>query len=551
MHEEWSALFARHADARRCLDTLSRIWQNDRLFSFDAFARTARACAERMAEAGLAQIESLPLAADGFTTHGDWVIPQAWDARAAQLRIVAPQTDSPVLADYPAIPCSLVMYSAPTPPGGVIGQVLLVEDIAALAGQDVRGKLLFLRNDRPQSALQAAIAGGALGILSDFMPRYPGVRDSRTDVYDTYRWENAFAIPRNDAGMFAFSLSPREGDRLCALLAQGAVTLHAQVDATLYDGHAATVSALVPGQSEREVFAYAHLYEPGAEDNASGCAALLEAAWLLRELVAQGHLPRPRRGIRIAMGFECAGSMGYFAAHPERIGLTDAGLVADMVGTQAIDRAVLTVWHNPLANYGYTDRLIVEQIEAIARQSGVPFPYREKRFSIGTDNILSDPCFRMPTVALIAEPALSYHSSLDSADRIEPEVLLRSAVLCAMYLYATANAPAEAFAPDPLRAVPDARGADPRVPVRQVLGCLTLEGGARVAGMTQAERARWQPAWSSRLNTPLFWADGRRTVAQIAARSAQELDVPDPAAYAEEISAYFTFLEKHGYIAFV
>lgn len=550
MYEQLYTLLSKHADPRRCLDTLTRIWQNDRLFSFDAFARTATVCADRMAEAGLEQIETLPLKADGFTTYGDWLIPQAWDAKSASLRILSPKVEAPCLADYPQIPCSLVMYSAPTPPKGVTGEVLLVEDAAAVDALDVRGKLLFIRKDKPQSILQAAAKGGALGILSDFIPLYPGVRDSREDVYDTNRWENAFALPKNDSGLFAFSLSPRQGDMLTDLLGKGPVTLQAHVETTLYDGSAATISALLPGETDNEVLAYGHLYEPGAEDNASGCAALIEAVWLLRQMVEEGHLPRPRRGIRIAMGFECAGSMGYFCAHPKRIDKTDAGLVADMVGTETIDRSPMTIWHNPLANYGYTDRLITELMQAIAEQSGTPFSYREKRFSIGTDNILSDPCFKMPTVALIADPALSYHSSLDSAERIEAEVLLRSAILCAMYLYTTANAPLHAFKPDPMQVEPPLCGGDMRIPVRQVLGCLTMEGGTRVASMTQAERDRWQPAWSTRLNTPLFFADGQRSIAQIAACSAQEMQIADKEAYAKELSEYFTFLAQHGYITF-
>ncbi|HML46343.1 MAG TPA: DUF4910 domain-containing protein [Clostridia bacterium] len=546
-HQTLYTALRRHADPDRCMETMRRIWENDRLFSFDAFGRTAQYCAARIADAGFAEVETLPLTADGRTAYGDWVVPQAWDAGSARLEILSPTVEEPLLAAYPDTPCSLVMYSAPTPPEGALGEVLAAEDASALAGLDLSGKLLFVRKAPPSSMLEAAIRGGALGVLSDFFPMYRGVRESRADVYEHCRWENTFAKPLNEAGLFAFSLSPRQGDRLQALLASGPVTLRAHVDTRSYDGAAATVTGLLPGKTREEVLGYGHLYEPGAEDNASGCAALIEALWLLREAIDSGGLPPPERGIRVAMGFECAGSMGYFAMHPERIGSTRAGLVADMVGTQDIDRTSLTVWHNPQASAGYVDRLILEQIKAVASCDSAPFPYREQRFSIGTDNILADPCFRMPTVALIAEPALSYHSSMDRAERIEPQVLLRSAILCAMYLYAAANLPEEAFVPDPVPEAPPLNG-DTRVPVRRVLGCLTLEGGERVERMPEQERAKWQPAWNTRLNTPLFWADGSRTVAQIAALSARELNVKDPAAYAEEIGAYFTFLAQYGYL---
>ncbi|GHU73709.1 hypothetical protein AGMMS49992_13200 [Clostridia bacterium] len=513
-------------DPAQCVETARLIWQNDRLFSFDAFDRTAYIVMDEMSRACLNDIQSLPLAADGRTRHGDWIIPQAWDARFAWLDLLTPKRVR--LANYPDTPCGLVMYSAPTPPEGVTARIVRWDSPEDTG--DVAGAMLFTSLP-PSNAevIKAAQIGGAVGILSDYMPLYPGVRDSREDVYDVRRWDNSFCVPRNETGLFAFSLTPRDGDMLRAMLASGeSVTAHAVVDTRLNDGAARTISARAVqstyGDSE-EILGFGHQYEPGAHDNASGCAALLMAAKALRALADDGVTFR--RNVRIGMGFECAGSMGYVLSNPDRLAQTKAGLVVDMVGTQGIDNAVLTVWHNPKAARTDADMAILDHAKIAQEVSGIPFPIREKAFAIGTDNILADPSLGMPTIALIAEPALSYHSSLDFIERLEPNILARNALLVALHLYYLANADDAALTP----CIPDAASftaiEDARVPVRTQTGCLTRD----LPG--------WSLAWNTRLHIPLFWMDGSRSWGEILERSRTELGVDD--VNAEE---YFTEMNR-------
>ena len=63
-----------------------------------------------------------------------------------------------------------------------------------------------------------------------------------------------------------------------------------------------------------------HTSEQGAEDNATGVAATVEALATLKRLIAAGKLPRPKRTIRILSMGEMYGSMHYVRtqsrAHP-------------------------------------------------------------------------------------------------------------------------------------------------------------------------------------------------------------------------------------------
>lgn len=570
----------------RCRGFVEQIYSTDRWFSNDSFQKTARFCARALEEAGLSQVEVLPLRADGRTRYGDWVISRAWSAKSASLRMCKGGT---LLADYGRVPCSLSMYSAPTPPEGVRAQAVCIDGKNPLP--DVRG-CLIVTSGPARDAVPLALEGGAVGIVSDYMPLFPGVRDSREEMRDVSRWENDFILPRNDTGLFAFNLSPANGERLRrALNGPEPVYLEARVDAEEADGVLPTVSAALPGAdgAAGEVLVYGHLYEPGANDNASGCALILELAHCLTEGIRKGLLPRPRRTIRFAMGHECGGSTGYLLAHPDR--RPGMALVADMVGSETADRARLSVWHNPLANWSFMDAALIRLLEDCRARWDGQLTWEERPFAVGTDNMLGDPAWNMPTVALITEPALSYHSSLDTPERIEERVMRRNARILGAALLLCADREEEAEqlsawlkeqtgqgrekASHPLEAMlwerAQARavralgvspsgegGADElpagicgeppdrdaaRVPVRLRPGCLTF------SGVEALKESRWQPAWNTELNLPLFWADGERTLWEIACLSGAETGDEDFVRRLEWMKDYFDVLARHGYVA--
>lgn len=568
----------------RCRENVYRIYENDRWFRNSSFLKTASYCEDAMRRAGLAQVEQLPLKADGRTAYGGWVISRAWDARSARLFL----TDDPetVLADYESVPCCLSMYSAPTPPEGVSAEIVHVEDPAD--APDVKGKLIFTGR-APRELARFAAENGALGIVSDFIPLTPGVRDSLDQVPGVSRWENDFITPKNDLHLFAFNLSPENGKWLRRLIHErGTMHLTAQVDSEEYDGVLPTTSGCIPGADPalEEVLVYGHLYEPGANDNASGCALILETARCLAEGIASGALPRPRRTIRFAMGHECGGSTGYLVSHPERRACLS--IIADMVGTEAVDNAKLSIWHNPLTSWSFMDSALIDLLNRCRDTYEPSFDWEERPFAVGTDNMLGDPCWRMPTIALITEPALSYHSSMDTPDRIEESVMHRNAMVLGAFILRCADlGPEDAALKDLIRPYmaalydgsdsPEKRalresaaqraeeelaalisgGSRPtfrepplvppsdeaaRIPVRDVPGCLTF------ADKPVLRTCPWQPAWSTELNLPLFWADGKRTLWEIACLSGWEEGDPDVSSRFARLGEYFDVLAEYGYI---
>ena len=94
------------------------------------------------------------------------------------------------------------------------------------------------------------------------------------------------------------------GDLLQRMQKGENIQLHAKVIAGQTAGNYEILTAVIAGsdpvlKKEETVFT-CHLdhQRPGANDNTSGCVAILEIARTLNKLIAAGKLPRPRRSLR-------------------------------------------------------------------------------------------------------------------------------------------------------------------------------------------------------------------------------------------------------------
>jgi aminopeptidase YwaD len=91
------------------------------------------------------------------------------------------------------------------------------------------------------------------------------------------------------------------------------------IASTFHDGPHRTLVAEIPGSThpgERIVIA-AHVQEPGANDNASGCATLLSLAAALNTAIRKGQIARPQRTITFLWLDEIRGSRQWLTSHPE------------------------------------------------------------------------------------------------------------------------------------------------------------------------------------------------------------------------------------------
>lgn len=418
--------------------------------------------------------------ADGVVRF--WTTPSflEWTCEAAMLRLMEADGTSKLLCDFTAVPISLVQRSI-----AVEGEF----EVVALAGKggtaaedydnlDVHGKAI-LTDRRPNEVAALAVSRfGAAGILFDGMQA--GGR-SELDLPDARQyssfWWGGLATP--DA--WGFVLSPRQGQKLRRQLADGKpVRVRAEIASRFYAGSFEVVDVLIPGTDPAagEVLLVSHLChpQPGAHDNGSGAAALIEAAATLARLMADGSLPQPRRGIRFLWPPEMTGTFAWLAEqesgvrhqasgvrgqetdeaeHPERSrgrgpGAVEgcgaflwsnrwlAGLNLDMVGAdQCQTGAVWELVSLPLASASFADHLLSWLREPFL--DGLR--HCEAPFSAGSDHyILSDPTIGIPTPMLIQWPDKFYHTSADTPDKVSPDSLARSGALATIYAYWLATA---------------------------------------------------------------------------------------------------------------
>src|SRR6476646_2347734 len=117
-------------------------------------------------------------------------------------------------------------------------------------------------------------------------------------------------------------------------LKQGAVNLKVVVQSAFYDGPSRMVVAEIPGavKPDERIVMVAHIQEPGANDDGSGCGTLYALAVALHEAIASKALPPPGRTLTFIWGDENRGSREWITAHPELAKQVQYMFSMDMTG---------------------------------------------------------------------------------------------------------------------------------------------------------------------------------------------------------------------------
>jgi hypothetical protein len=421
----------------QAMDFMRRAWANDRYFTFPRFQATADYLRGVMQEIGLQDIELVNAPADGVTQVGFWTMPLAWDVKSARLEILEdslPESER-VLADYAKIPSSLGMWSGPTPAGGLIAEIVELKRGEAPSAA-MRGKLV-LTAENPANIKWQLVKAGALGAINTFTEN-PALRDGR-------QWINAWgdsgwAYTKTSTPLLSFSITPNQTAVVHKLLGRGPVRVRATVDTRYYSGAYPYVTGVVPGSGPEEVLTLGHTSEQGAEDNATGVAATLEALATLNRLISQGRLPKPRRSIRVLSMGEMYGSMHYVAHNRDRIRRTVAAMCVDTpAASYDLAGTEYTFYMNPHVAKDFTDAFILKVASEYLPK--VRRPWHETEFTTGTDTYMAEPMVGVPTVwGYSGSGVETHHNSEDTPDRVDPRSLRDITLIDAAFLYYIANA---------------------------------------------------------------------------------------------------------------
>ena len=233
---------------------------------------------------------------------------------------------------------SLCINSFSTAPGGIEAPVVDVGrgTPADFAGKDVKGAVVLGSAAAGLLWQQAVKARGAVGIISTAIAPYIRPEDPAQftfpDQHDVFQWGS---VPYDEAAKaFGFKASLRAAAKIRERLKRGPVRVKVDVRSTFYDGPSRMVVAEIPGtvKPQERIVMVAHVQEPGANDDASGCGTLLAMAIALQKAIAEKALAPPGRTLTFIWGDENRGSRAWLDAHPEQAKGVQYMFSMDMTG---------------------------------------------------------------------------------------------------------------------------------------------------------------------------------------------------------------------------
>ncbi|HJW15024.1 MAG TPA: DUF4910 domain-containing protein [Thermoanaerobaculia bacterium] len=482
-------------DGNAALETARELSRFHRVHGSPGLAAAAEHLRKKLLAAGLSGAAIERFSADGKTRYAHFVGYLGWNPVSATLEEVSPRPR--LVESFPDLPVALADYSQDADVTAELLDVGRGAEAKDYEGRAVKGRIVLADGPLPLVHRLACEERGAAGFLSDF-PNQTTAWSG--DDRDLVRWGHL--SPYQTANRFAFMLSKRQAGELRSRLARGEkIAFRARVVAKMVPATYDVVVATIPGTdpSAGEIVLTAHLCHEsaGANDNASGSAAILEVARSLQSAIRNKSVPRPRRTIRFLWLPEIAGSQAYLIRHPEVVGRLAAGIHMDMVGgllsttkgTFHLSTTAETLPHavNDIARAWFDD--VVRVSARYAERGGDPYgglvwtPGSREAFlgdirslEMGSDHeVFEETSFRVPMVYFHDWPDVTIHTNKDQPENLDPTKLGRVAYLGAGVAWTLAALP-DAEAPRLLALA--AANAEGRVAAAKARAVADPAGGA-------------------------------------------------------------------------
>ena len=411
-------------------DWVAKISQFSRIQGSKGYHEIVEIIKNELSRIGYNEIEHFKSPADGKNNAWGYVAAYQWEIESGELWITEPERIK--LCDYNEIQTSIVTHSKSC---DIIAEVVDIgkgdkkEDYES---KDIDGKLILISS--PTYKFHSYIeSSGALGVIY-----YPDLK--RTGDQLDKRIYNSFFTThdRLDKAKFGFSISYKQAIYLKELLEKGPVNVHAKINAKFMNGNLEVITTSIRGTEypEQEIIVIAHLCHPfpGANDNASGAAGLLELARAMKYLLDEKVLEQPKRTIRFVWVPEFNGTAPWMKYHKNKINNVLACLNLDMIGEHRLKIGYpLEVNLAPHSTPSILNDIASLYIKKIADHpkgiaingTKVPMSYRITSFEGGSDHVLfADSYFGIPSL-MFGHKDPYYHSSMDTVEYCDSTELKR------------------------------------------------------------------------------------------------------------------------------
>lgn len=448
----------RSCDGDKIHKVMKQISRFHRIQASEGYRQSALVASDILRQHGIEnEIKSYP--ADLKTKCFTQTMFREWNCSEAWLDVTSPWKER--LACFSIEEMSIIQRSAD---GDFLNEdveiVYIPENVTPESiTEDLVGKIIFVENgfDRWVSKMME------FSIAAIITVSMPEIKPVRVNMSEDERLKNAHAnlsfhhyTKESEKSLRGFSITPASGKKLkeaCLELEKEGKkpTARFKVKSSIEDGTIENVEACIPGELREEVLMTAHLCHPrsSVNDNASGAACAMEAMRVLRELIENGILPKPRRTMKMLLIPEFTGTFAYLAENEKCLNQIVGGFNMDMVaGRQDGTAGPLIIVDTPDCSHSFSGDLGEMIFKGLSRECAfggdkvfVPlFSSVRVPFVFGSDHyILSDPTVDIPCVALTQWPDKNYHTSADDAAHVDEMMLKRAAATAAAYCYIYAS----------------------------------------------------------------------------------------------------------------
>lgn len=394
---------------------------------------------KKLKEYGVRDVSIIELP-KSFFSHQD----KTWDAISAELWMIKPQKTK--LTDLREIPATLCQGSYSFEGEAELVYVGKGDNESYYKEKDVKDRFILV-NGPPEPARKIGVEKfGALGIIA-YSSSHPEFDP------DQVGW-NSIGVSEKDKKTFAFMISTRIGNDLRDRLERNEkIILKVSCKTQMVPYKEECLTALIKGDEkpDEELVFTAHVFEgfakQGANDNASGCVALMETARVIQSLIESGRV-KLKRSIRFLFVPEISGTASFLEKFPDIKKKIYANINEDMIGEALIkNNSTFQMKSTPDSIPSYLNDVIASLIEWIGEVNRInlkrtpplpiyaptgtrdPFYYAIDPYDGGSDHIVFvDGGVKIPAVMLICWPDMWYHTDRDTPDKSDPTQLKRVVV---------------------------------------------------------------------------------------------------------------------------
>ena len=392
------SLILKHFDFERWQNLSLKIYSIERRFCYQDFEKSAKLCKNELEHSGAKNVELISLKADGKTTYGDFIMPQAWDIDKAALELVKPvELKGKILADTEKHPFHIANRSC-----NIEENVFEVVDIKKISHyKNPSACFVFCGNIHPRECRNEIEKTGAIGIISSFSK----APDKKNGIFWVNGWvkNSGWYHTKQDRKMACFSITPSDGEMLQRILDRTTVKVKAYVKSRIYDGDIYSITGLIPGKSKKEICFLAHLYEPMITDNATGVAGLIELCRVFNILIKEKKIV-PEFGIRFLFSMERYGMMQFFESKHNVIYAFNVDSISDDIAKTGSMH--YTFYGSPFNLPFFGDWIFEKTLTDF-----FIYPWKKKMPEYEDDTFISDSSIGIPSGYFISHPEKLHHNS--------------------------------------------------------------------------------------------------------------------------------------------